>query len=512
MVRVLGVMAQIVLKSAGVNLAESFPAPALDRPALIVAGTPTSYGDLVARADRWRGGLVAAGLAPGDRVIVLEGNSETFVLAYLACLTAGLVIVPLNPQSPSPELLSEMSAVRPAAVVVGVGGADAWASVSGHADCPNFGERVFVAEGPNMPLLDTGVPVPLVHVEGDHPAALLFTSGTAGPPKPAILTHENFAASMASVRSLPLGLEENHQWVLGVIPLFHVFGLNVVLNMCLSLGATLVLEDFSGADRTVALVRDNQVTMMAGPPALWASLLATEEAGPEDFASVNVALSGASKLNPMVGNQIRDRFGIEIHEGYGLTETSGIVSSAMATEAPRGSVGLVLPGVEVRIVNDDEDDVLIGDTGEIWVRGAIVSPGYWGDDAATASARSESGWLRTGDLAVVDDEGYIAIVDRLKDLIIVSGFNVHPGEVEEALQSHPEVALAAVVGETNAGHDETVVAYVVLESGSTLRSEDLRNACRARLARYKVPARVEVVEAIPTTAVGKIRRRDLGQN
>ncbi len=493
------------------NLLDSLNVADSDRDALVVGDSSVSYGDLTTRAAQWRGRLVAQGLTVGDHVAVLAGNSIDFVLAHLACVGAGLVLVPLNPQAPQPELVAELAAVDPNAMIVGPVGADAYAALRGSGVAPPiaFATTDALCAAGCIDLNSPGPEAEVVSVEADHPAALLFTSGTAGPPKPAILTHGNMASSIAAIRALPLDFETNSHTLLAIIPLFHVFGLNVILNFGLSIGATLVLGDFEGPDQAAATIRARGVTIMAGPPALWASFLGSN-AEARDFTSVQLALSGASKLDGRVAEALRERFGLDVREGYGLTESSGILTSAMGTSAPRGSVGQMLPGVELRIVDQAGSDVLVGDSGEVLARGPMISPGYWNDVDATERVRDDEGWLRTGDLAIVDENGFISIVDRLKDLIIVSGFNVHPVEVEAALQSHDEVLLAAAVGEPGDAGEESVVAYVILRPHASLDEAALMEHCRGRLARYKVPRRIAIVDAIPTTAVGKIRRRDLG--
>lgn len=500
-----------MLKSASVNLLDSLAVSDSARTALIIGEDRISYGDLFSRAAKWRGHLTAQGLVPGNQVALIAANSADFVIAHLACVGAGLVLVPLNPQSPLPELEAELAAVSAKALIVGPAGAEAHRALvaAGVAPPLTFAADQALCRAGCIDLVADGPTADVVAVVGDHPAALLFTSGTAGPPKPAILTHGNLTTSIAAIRALPLGFEASQHTLLVIIPLFHVFGLNVMLNFGLSIGATLVLGDFAGPEQTVRLIRDNSVTVMGGPPALWTSLLGST-ASTSDFKSVQLALSGASKLNGRVAEALQDRFDLDVREGYGLTESSGILTSAMGTPSPRGSVGQLLPGVELRIVDQAGDDVLVGDTGEILARGPMVSPGYWNDDEATARAQGDDGWLRTGDLAIVDENGCISIVDRLKDLIIVSGFNVHPIEVETALQSHQDVLLAAVVGESTDAGEESIAAYVVLAPNAVIDGAGLVEHCRTRLARYKVPERVSIVDAIPTTAVGKIRRRDLG--
>ena len=206
---------------------------------------------------------------------------------------------------------------------------------------------------------------------------------------------------------------------------------------------------------------------------------------------------------------MRAHLGLTLTEGYGLTETSPVVTSASGTDAPVGSIGPVLPGIEMRLVDADGEDALVGDSGEIWVRGPNVFKGYWQDPEATATAVTEDGWLRTGDIAVVDDHGFVFLVDRAKDLIIVSGFNVFPAEVEEVLVEHPAVERAAVVGVPHPHTGEAVKAYVVLAPGLSAEEDDIIDFCTDRLARYKCPSKVMFVDELPHNVTGKVLRRAL---
>jgi long-chain acyl-CoA synthetase len=234
-------------------------------------------------------------------------------------------------------------------------------------------------------------------------------------------------------------------------------------------------------------------------------------APPDSFASVRLAVSGAAALGEDLFDGMRKRFDVVVHEGYGLTEASPIVTtSAIGRREPvPGSIGPPLPGVHVRLVDADGTDVLPGDPGEIWVHGPNVFPGYWQDPDATARALTGDGWLRTGDVAVEDDDGELSLVDRAKDLVIVSGFNVYPAEVEEVLLDHPDIAEAAVVGEPSPRTGETIVAFAVPEHGRALDADELLAHCARSLARYKCPTRIEVVEALPRSFAGKVLRREL---
>jgi long-chain acyl-CoA synthetase len=242
---------------------------------------------------------------------------------------------------------------------------------------------------------------------------------------------------------------------------------------------------------------------------MWVAWAAMPEVSRDDFASVRYALSGASRLPEEVALTIKERFGLDVWQGYGLTEAAPIVTSAGLGSAPFGSVGRPLPGVELRIVDADGFDAELGDQGEVWVRGQNVFAGYWQDPEATAAVLTEDGWLRTGDIGVVDDDGNLWLVDRAKDLIIVSGFNVYPAEVEEVLLEHPGIEAVAVVGVPHPHANEAVKAFVVPVAGCLLEEDEVIEHCAANLARYKCPTSVTFVDEIPTGMGGKILRRTL---
>jgi long-chain acyl-CoA synthetase len=346
----------------------------------------------------------------------------------------------------------------------------------------------------------------------DDTAVLLFTSGTAGAPKAAMLTHGNLAANIRQVQDHPgLRLRADDR-VLGVLPLHHVFGLNVALGVTLAAHGTLVLAGRFEAAATARLARETGVTVVAGVPTMYAAWLDLDdqEAPASTFASVRLAVSGAAPLPQEIAEAFHARFGVVVHQGYGLTEAAPIVTTtALLDEEPRpASIGPVLPGVEVRVVDADGTDVLAGDPGELWVRGPNVFTGYWHDQEATSRVLTPDGWLRTGDVAVVDGDD-LRLVDRAKDLIIVSGFNVYPVEVEEVLRAEPAVHDAVVVGEPHPRTGESVVAFVVPEAGHTPDPAALGAACARSLARYKCPSRIEVVDEVPRSVAGKLVRREL---
>lgn len=481
-----------------------------DEPALTVSGHRTSWRELSEQTARWRGGLTGSGVRAGDRVAIVARNGADFVAAHLAAMGVGAISVPLNPLSPPSELARELAAVDPFAAFSDDPSAEnlqAALALNSEMEVQQLSSRSF--EG--------AAPVAIAPVEDDHPAALLFTSGTAGASKPAILTHGNLTAGLQAVLSLPVDLVGGDHVFLGVIPMFHVFGLNMVLHLGLITGGQLVLDEFTGPAQTIDLINQHRVTVVAGPPTLWQALCRHDEAeveggegtagGGADLSSVELAVSGAAKLPPQLKLDVADRFGLTLHEGYGLTESSAVVASTIGTDATPGSVGVPLPGVSARIVNDQGEDCLIGDPGELLVKGPMVFPGYWGVSRAAGNPLTEDGWLKTGDVALVDEDGQLAIVDRRKDLIIVSGFNVYPGEVESVIATHPAVADVGVVGEPSPRTGEAIVAFVVPEADSVEPTEDqLRLHCEQELARYKVPTRFVIKPGLPVGPTGKLQR------
>jgi len=477
-----------------VNVASLVDAHAADAVALVHDGAPTTYGELRERAAAARGALMELGIAPGDRVVLALRNDPNFVVWWLAALGAGAVAVPLNPSAPAPELERGVGVVRPRAAIV----------VDGVADAFDGLEHVLEA-GSELP---TAPPTTIVERGPDDLAVLLFTAGTAGSPKAAMLTHANLLSNQEQIQASGRGLRAGDV-SLGVLPLFHIFGLNVVLGLTLRLGATVVLVERFDAVATLELVREHGVSVLAGAPPMYTAWSADAHDDDRALASVRLAASGAAKLPVEVARRFEARFGVRIHEGYGLTEASPSVTTSAGDEPRFGSIGVPLPGGAGRLVDEEGEDALAGDPGEIWVRGPNVFAGYLDDPVATAEALTPDGWLRTGDIAVADEDGWLYIVDRAKDLVIVSGFNVFPGEVEEVLRQHPGVDDAAVVGAEDAHSGETVHAFVVRVEGAQLDPDEVIEFCARRLARYKCPTVVRVVADLPRNAAGKMLRRSL---
>jgi long-chain acyl-CoA synthetase len=481
--------------------------------AFISRGRRTTYGELRAQVADLRAGLVGLGLEPGDRVALLSANNWFFAVSYLAVLGAGAVAVPLNPSSPSAEIRHELVAIGARAVIVGPSGRDAMAGI-GQGATPV--EHVIVPDGVELPAatplekLLGGAPVDVVDRDPSDLAVLIFTAGTSGSPRAAMLTHGNLLANLEQMQRHPGRALHPSDVSLGVLPMFHIFGLNVLLGLSLYAGASVVLVERFDPASALDSIRDHGITIIAGAPPMFASWAAVNGAEASAMATVRIVVSGAAPLYPDVADAFERRFGKPIFQGYGLTEASPTVTSSVIGGVSKpASIGLPLPGVEVRLVDSDGEDALTGDPGEVWVHGDNVFAGYWENAEATERALTPDGWLRTGDVAVVDDDGYLYLVDRVKDLIIVSGFNVYPAEVEEALLEHPGIESVAVVGVPHPHSGETVKAFVVQAAGHHLEEDQVIEFCAGRLARYKCPTKVTFVSELPIGVGGKLLRRQL---
>ena len=494
------------------NLAHIIDPHPADKVAIISRGRPTTYGALRDQVAHVRGGLAALGVGKGDRVVLLCGNGRYFVDLYLATLGLGAVAVPLNPASPAPEIERELHTVGAKVVVVEPLAAHAWTQV--HRDRVPTVEHVVATETGTVESADSAFDdllgadqVPVVEVEPDDLAVLIFTSGTAGSPRAAMLSHGNLRANIDQGQQAD-GVVTG-DIVYGVLPMFHIFGLNVVLGLSLARGATVVLVQRFDPSTALDTIRERQVTVIPGAPPLWLAFSHFDGAPADSFATVRLALTGAAKMPEEANRRLTERFGLVLREGYGLTEASPVVTSSAGITPKVGSVGKVLDGVQVRLVDENGEDALAGDSGEIWVKGPNVFHGYLDEPEATARVLTEDGWLRTGDIAVVDDDGYLYLVDRAKDLVIVSGFNVYPAEVEEVLMEHPAVDEVGVVGVPHPHTGEAVKAFVVLKPGATAHEDTLVSWCLDNLARYKCPAKILFVDELPRNISGKLLRKDL---
>ena len=484
-----------------------------DKAALIFHDQPITYAELDAEIDRAAAGFAALGIKRGDRVALLVHNVPHFVYAYHGLLRTGAVMIPLNTMYTTEEVSYILADADARAVVVAE---PFMGTVAGLRETLPMLEHVIVA-GTNAPIggmtweqmTGLGKEPPAVSPAEDELAVIAYTSGTTGKPKGAMLSHGNLLANLDQMSQATLLAHGENDVVLLALPLFHIYALNVILGLTLRVGGTAVLMERFDAVASLDAVERHRVTILFGAPPMFVAWLNTPGADRADLSSVRLAVSGAAPLPGAVLEDFRRRLGITIWEGYGLTETSpGVTSTAMGDVAKPGSIGKPLPGVEVRIVDAHGEDVEEGDPGEILVRGPNVFKGYWRQDEASDEAIRD-GWFRTGDVGYADEQGYIFLVDRKKDLIIVSGFNVYPREVEDALYRHPKVADVAVIGVPHPYTGEAVKAFVVLKAGERATEEEILDFTRKYLARFKCPGAIEFVSELPHLPTGKVLKRAL---
>jgi long-chain acyl-CoA synthetase len=476
-----------------------------DKPALLFHGDVTTWGALDARVDAAARGLVALGLEPGERVALHLGNTPDFPALYFGALRAGLVALPLNTGYTAAELGHSLSDSGARVVITAP---DTLAAVLAVPAGPEHVVVAGTAEGRATALADLlldGPPVAAVGGDEDL-AVLLYTSGTSGRPRAAMLTHRALLANLDQTSEIEPPVVAPDDVVLLVLPLFHVYGLNGALGLVARHGATGVLVERFDPVGTLEEVRRHHVTTLVGAPPMWVAWSLLTEVG-DAFSTVRVALSGAAPLPPSVLHRVREVTGHHVFEGYGMTETAPVLTSTLMSEVPKpASIGRPVPGVELRLLDERGAAVEEGDPGEIVVRGANLFSGYWPDGAEGPDA---DGWFATGDVAVLDEDGDLHLVDRRRELILVSGFNVYPREVEDVLSAHREVAEVAVLGIPHPYTGESVKALVVRTPGSRLTAEELIAHAARSLARFKCPTAVEFVDALPHTATGKVAKGQL---
>ncbi|MEX2393735.1 MAG: AMP-binding protein [Actinomycetota bacterium] len=478
-----------------------------DAVAVTFDGMQITYGELSRLADRTAAMLSGAGVQRGDRVAIWLPNHPAFATAMYGAWRIGATVVPLHAALTAPEAKHILT--DSAAKIVFAGKAQWPHTDTLVGEVPSIEHRI-----PLDPPLDGDASQPvdvpaIVDVTDDDLALIQYTAGTSGTPKGAMLSHSNLAANIEQMRATPVAIGPDDV-VLCVLPLFHIFGLNVLVNMSVASGARIVLSERFDPAAAARAVRDEIVTVIAGAPPVYVSWLSHPEIDDSSFSNVRVAVSGAAPLSKETLAGFRERFDVTIWEGYGLTETSPtLTTTAIGGVAKPGSVGRTVPNVELRLVDEDGDDVDEGDPGEIIVRGPNVFSGYWNKPEETAKVIRD-GWFYTGDVAVADDDGDLFIVDRRRDMVIVSGFNVYPREVEDVLRRHPNVGDVAVVGAPDPQTGERVRAIVVADPpGEAAATDDLLEFCRRHLAPYKIPKEIEIVAEIPRNAAGKVLRREL---
>jgi long-chain acyl-CoA synthetase len=516
--------------------AERFP----EHLATAFMGGHLSYARLKDEADRMAAALHALGVAKGDRVAIMLPNCPQTFISYYAVLSLGAVAVLTNPLYVERELEHQwgtagvkvafvLDLLYPRVEAVRAKLGLDHVIVTGVQDYLPFpknklfplqlrrqGKWVDIAYNDqtlSFPDLLRAFPpeLPGVEVQPDDLACLQFTGGTTGLPKGAMLTHRNLVASVFQIREFLLqghGMAEDS--VVGILPLFHVYGMTGVMNLGVHLAATVVLLPRLDIKMLVDSIRKERPTFFLGVPALFMAINKYPGVEQFDLTSIKACFSGGAPIPVPALEEFEARTGSRIAEAYGMTEASSVTHVNPRRGLRKfGSIGVPIVGADAKVMDSDNGshEMPIGEPGELWVRGPQVMTGYWNQPEETARVLASDGWLRTGDIATMDEDGYFYIVDRKKDLILTSGLNVYPREVEDVLRRHPKVSEVAVIGLPDELRGERVVAQVVLMSGERATAADLRSFCRENLAHYKVPRQVIFRDELPMSIAGKVLRR-----
>jgi len=503
------------------NLVHTLSQTALKHPehtAVNFEGQSYSYAQLNTYITKFASGLSKLGIEKGDKVALVVGNSPHFIIALYGALKAGAAVIPVNPLYSPDELIYILTNGDAKAVIT----LDLFLPLVEKASpiLPNIEHYIICETKQEQPydfsdnklksftnvigLGDLTFEGPELHEE--DLAVILYTSGTTGKPKGAMLTHKNLYSNAMDAGHF-LGFTSTEK-VIATLPAFHVFCLTVALNAPLMYGATVILVPKFSPSEIFNIIRTQKATVFAGVPTMYNFLYQFPEGKTEDFESIRLCVSGGSSLPVALLENFEKKFNVMISEGYGLSEASP-VTTFNPLDRPRkaGSIGTNISNVENKIVNELGEEVPVGVVGELIARGPNIMKGYYNMPEETAMTIRD-GWLYTGDLARRDEDGYFYIVDRKKEMIIVGGFNVYPREVEEILYNHPEIVECAVIGLPDDNFGESVKAYVVSKN-PTLSEETLIEYCKAHLAKYKVPKSIEFISELPKNATGKILRRAL---
>jgi len=528
------------------NSARKYP----DRPALhlvlrylgpISLGARLSYRELLNEVNRFAAALHALGVRKGDRVALMLPNLPQFVIAFYGAMRVGAIVVNTNPTYTARELehqfsdagaetvillspfyarFKEIQADTPVRRVIVT-------DVSDYVRAPfnalvdrnlrKDGLLAQVPEGEDVnrfrPLLNAHPELPpAVDVAPDDIALFQYTGGTTGVPKAAMLAHCNLVANIEQIRAWMPSLVQGQERCIGALPFFHIYGMTVAMLFTIYHGSeVIILPNPRHIETIMQIIHREKASLYPGVPAMYIGIINHPDVKKYDLRSVKACLSGAAPLPMEVQIKFGEITGGRLIEGYGLTEAAPVThANPIFGERRAGSIGLPWPDVDARIVDPDTlEEQQAGQAGELWVRGPQVMRCYWNKADETKNVIAADGWLRTGDIARRDEDGYFYIVDRLKDIIIVSGFNVVPREVEEVLFEHPKVQEAVAAGIPDSYRGESVKAYVVLKAGQTATADELIAFCKERLAPYKVPRQIEFRSELPKTMVGKFLRRVL---
>ncbi|AYC30154.1 fatty acid--CoA ligase family protein [Paenisporosarcina cavernae] len=487
-------------------------------------GKDTSYAEFDQTVSMFASSLKSLGVEKGDHVAFLLGNTPHFLISLYATMRIGATAIPINPIY-TPDEISYIIQNSDAKAVIALDmllplvekAAAAFPSVHNYIICEtsaDAADKIAALPASILPkvkafsqLLMGATPDSLPEeVSQDDTAVILYTSGTTGRPKGAMLTHGNLYSNARDTADYLHFTAEDR--VIATLPVFHVFALTVVVNAPLIKGATILLVPKFSPQDVFATARAHKATVFAGVPTMYNFLYQFPEGQASDFDTLRLAISGGSSLPVALLHNFEDKFNVRISEGYGLSEASPVTCfNPLDRDRKPGSIGTSIMNVENKVVDELGEEVAVGEVGELIVRGPNVMKGYY-KMPEESSATIRDGWLYTGDLAKKDEEGYFYIVDRKKDLVIVGGYNVYPREVEEVLFAHPGIVEAAVIGLPDADFGEAVYAYVV-KKDDALTEEDLYAYCQEHLAKYKVPRKFEFLAELPKNTTGKILRRSL---
>ena len=519
------------------NTYKQFP----NNEAIIFYDKKMTYAELYQSALWFAGALQELGVKKGDRVALLLPNCPAYPIAYYAIAKIGGIVAQFNPLYTERELekLIEDSGAKVAITLDVLAYKFNELAASKKIDALIIAKlRKFLPFPLNLlaplktlkepkfkapsgfPVYDFSsmiakrlLPKPVEIDPKEDVAVFQYTGGTTGLAKAAMLTHSNVVCNTIQTASWAYMAERGKEVVMCVLPFFHVYGMTVGMNVGIFLGGKLVLEPRFEVERVVKLIEKYRVTLFPGVPTIYVAInkYVSESSKKVDLSSVKFCLSGGAPLPVEVAERFEELTGGKLREGYGLSESSPVTHANLPDAPPRkGSIGIPIPDTLAKVVDPATGEELpVGEPGELCIKGPQVMKGYWNRPEETKAALDEDGWLHTGDIAYMDEDGYFYIVDRKKDMIIAGGYNIYPREVEEVLYQHPKVLECAVIGVPDEYRGETVKAFIVLKPGEVATEQEIIEFCKKNLAAYKVPKLVEFVEELPKSAVGKVLRRIL---
>ncbi len=479
-----------------------------------------TWSDVDTAADSVARALTGRGLVAGQRVALVMANRADLPIAYYGILRGGMVAVPMNPRSTADEIARMLADAKVKVVLCDATAVESVRAAVAEYACevvvdgatPAAGEVSFddfISQAPDL--------APVSPLDDEALATILYTSGASGQPRGVMLSHRALSANIEQAAAVEPPLVTSDDRVLGLLPMFHIYGLNAVLGYAVNAGARVVMVDGFEPAGLLETIRSEGVTNVpVAPPviAAWAGRDDVREA----LSHIRIIVSGASTLDPDLAAAFAESSGHVVEQGYGMTEASPVIAATLAGERPAGtppktgSVGRPLPGIQIRIVDTDGRPQTVGDLGQLLIKGDNLFSGYWPPSAKTGrgvDGPDDEGWYATGDLCFMDDDGDLTVVDRLKELVIVSGFNVYPSEVEDVIAEVEGVSAVAVVGVPDEQTGEAVVAFVVAKPDADepdRLAAAIAEHCRTRLARFKHPARIDVVAGLPYSPTGKVAK------